>query len=399
MREKERVWVKPSRHHFPGKGPGETAISFQRRHWYALFRSLLLPLILLLVCAALLVVLSSRILFLALMLASLVTFLVFLGWMGWAIVHWQDDYYIVTDRRIIHLERVPFFYERGQEVPLEKIQSVSMSVPNILARFLRFGDLIIERTGGDIVFQTMPRAERMRRLLFGQLSQLRAQRRIADKETAQERIRQELRAKFGDSSEEASWEEVEGRMTWRRHWIILVGHASGPLTLLALGLYLVAASGLGLPPFHLLAWQAPPLALVFPFVLSLGWFWWQVGAWRSDLYIVTDYCILDTRKTLLRGREAREVRLAAIQGVSYVIPHPLAWLFNCGNVSIETAGASGRLSLKCVSNPEKVQREILQRMEAFQGGGRQREAEDGRGELADWFAAYREIASQGGEGR
>jgi len=402
VREKEKARRKGSPHHFPGKGPGETMISFQRRHCYALFKSLLLPVALLLVCSAVLAVLSPQIPLLALALASLLTFGLLLAWMGWLIAHWQNDFYIVTNRRVIHLETVLFFYERRREVPLEKIQGVSVRLPNILARALRFGDLVIETAGGNIVFRAMPRAERMRRLVFGQLSQLRAQERITEKEATQERIRQELRARLGyplEETSQGSWERMEGQVTWRKHWIILVEHAFGPLALLALGLYLVAASGLSLPPFHQVFWRIPPFVFFLPFLLSAGWFWWQVRAWRNDLYIVSDYRILDIKRALLRGQKVREVRLAEIQDVFYLIPHPLAWLLNYGNVFIETASASGRLPLRCVSNPQKVQQEIFRRMEAFQGGERQMEDVDKRTELADWFDAYEELASQGGESR
>jgi len=396
VREEGKVGGKPSPHHFPGKEPGEMVISFQRRHRWALFKSLLLPVVLLVLCSAALTFLSPEIPLSALILASLFAFGLLLGWMGWLVLHWQNDHYIATDRRIIHLEKVPFFYERRHEVPLEKIQGVSIGVPNVLAKALRFGDLVIERTGGNIVFRSMPGAERMRRLVFGQISQLRARQRIADRE----RIQEELPAKLGHPLEEApetSWEGSEGQATWRKHWITLVGHIFGPLALLALGFYVVLASGPSLPPLYLLAWRISLPAFILPLLLSAGWFWWQLEGWRNGLYIVTDHRLVDRKRTLLRREEIREVRLAAIQGVSYLIPHPPAWLLNYGHVVIETAGAGGRLSFKCISDPQRMQREIFRRMEAFQSRERQTEGEDRGAELADWFGAYQEIASQGGE--
>ncbi len=106
----------------------------------------------------------------------------FWWWWGWQ--DWGNDLYIVTNDRIIDTERTPLrFRSERTEAPFDRIQNVSLEMPNLMANLLNWGTVKIYTAGGegrlDFTFVRNPRrvqAEIFRRLAAheeAQRSQLR----------------------------------------------------------------------------------------------------------------------------------------------------------------------------------------------------------------------------------
>ena len=74
----------------------------------------------------------------------------------WLFEDWRNDLYILTGTRIIDIERVPFLLsENRRETTLSRIQTTEIKIPTPLARFLKFGDLIIRVPGATFEFKSI----------------------------------------------------------------------------------------------------------------------------------------------------------------------------------------------------------------------------------------------------
>jgi len=333
--------------------------------------------------------------------------------------HYNDDY-VVTNRRVVHEERVPLILESRAEAPLRTIQDIQQSQEGLLAQLCNFGNLIIETAGeyGHVIFRQIPHPAETQEAIFEQI------RRVQAGAKAQERaaIRDALYGQFGIVIPEApvpapaavlpkrrfkltlpSWVlelrrishyllpplryEQGNTITWRKHWIALLGPIAPP-TLLILLANLIAAYLLYRHPS---AW-VPTLtgygvAMIF---LSLWWVW-RFDDWQNDVYQVTATRIIDVERWPFYLREERrEASLGMIQNIGLEISGLLGKLLNYGSVTIETAGAEA-FTFDQVKDPRGVQAEIFRRVEAFQRRQRQEAAERHRAELLDWFTVYDQI--------
>ena len=452
LQVKEKTREKLAARAFPDQAEGEVPLVFKRKHWIVLIGNLRLPALgLLLALPALLALIwITRRLELStipVMVAGSLLILVLTLWTAWQVVDWVNDHYIVTNKRVIHIEKILFFYEERREAPLSSVQNVNVVTRGPLASLLNYDDLIVETAGeaGNIVFATIPNARQVREVIFEQIRRVQALTGVGERRRVVEDIREQLQRamertgaarpgaqprreeknpELKPAQKEAPqaqqptterresaitrailaifppmWDEGEDRITWRKHWFILLRKAWAPLLscLSLLALLLVVLTHRPHPALDLLSRRVES-AILMPFLLAAGfWLWFRLEDWKNDIYVITDNALLDIEKRPLRLREeSKKASLGVVQDVSYTVPHPIAELFNFGHVYIETAGPTGRLTFHWVSNPRGVQREIFRRMEAFQARQRQQEAARRREELVQWFGLYHGLANEPG---
>ncbi len=419
--EVERRWRAPR---FAWQEPGEAVIFVLHKHDIVLLRNLVLPGVLMcLILAAYFVVGSTSILVLVVggFLASVPLLLA----LHQIVDHFNDNY-ILTNKRVMHDERVYLIRQSRVGAPLANIQSVQVIQEGPLAQMFCFGDVCIETAGepgGRIVFRQIPDSGRVQQMILEQRDRAEARTRAEERAN----IRQELRRRFGhepaeeetpeggeeeSSSErepEASWpawmlaprrvvryffpalrEEEGDTITWRKHWVALLG----PITL---------PSGLILLATLVVAWllsreEGDQVSVLISYGIVLlflvPWWLWVFEDWQNELYQVTSSRIIDVERLPFGLREERrEASLGMIQNVNLKVPGVIGRLFGYGSVTIETAGA-GAFTFDYVKNPQAVQTEIFRRMAAFTQRKRQEEAQRRRDELLDWFTVYDEMRNQ-----
>lgn len=407
----------------------EQVIYSCRRHWFALAKRLIRPTVGFLLLAVALLIFDAFIfpfkVWLALLILSLLWGVIPL----WHIVDWFNDLFVVTTWRITHRERVTWLYEARHEVPLDRVQNLSLKT-DLWGRTLGYGTLIIETAaaGGRVVFDDIPRPEAMRDAIWDQTERTRATRRAKQRHL----IRDTLAARLGWEVESLPPELAEteetldalasengleeaaqpGRLvrflqwvgeldllprsridtpegtTWRKHWIFLLRSAGLPF----LGALIAGPASVlgffGIPAIVTQRFPLYPYVLLVITILCIGKFWWEATDWGNDLYIVTDDRIIDLKKRpLALSTERREASLGRIQDVRFEVPNFWASLLKYGNVIIQTAGA-GAFTFERVADPSAVQNEIFRRLEAFQERERERERTRLRQDLADWFSVY-----------
>lgn len=421
---------------FPWQREGEVLIQLSRKHIFAFIRSLWVLIFPLLALVGTLLLASTF---------DWTDFLVYLvctligagalALVVWLFVNWRNDYYAVTNRRVVHVEKVILLQESREEAPLERIQDISILMPGVVAKLLGFNDLGIQTAGatGRIVFKTIGNAAWVRDKIFEQLDLIRADEEAEERETIRRKLEVELGRVEGELPPTAEQEELppaartdlstvaegtepflvdllrrcrsylvpemrvesHGVVTWRKHWFRLVDRIAAPLLLLFILLQLGLAAMLDLLP--------PPARFVNYFwavfllgvVIGLFLLWYRYEDWRNDIYQLTDDRIIDLKRLPLGLREERrEASLAMIQDIGYEIPGILANLLDYGNVVIETAGREAVFAFDWVHRPRSVQDEVFARMEAYRERERDQRRERRTHELLDWFATYTELSEE-----
>lgn len=427
---------------FPWLGEGEYVVVYTRRHWFALFLMLRFPL---LVAVGLILIAGLVSLFSALSNTAALAWLNTLFWgiaivwligaVIWTVVDWSNDYLIITNRRVVHYERVWGLREERTEAPIEQVSNVNESSLGLAARLLNFADVRIETAGHqvDIFFPYVPRRLQVRQNIFSELEHVRERAERAKREQLRHQIRDRLieyiappkvvaapttmlatsvaapvpmrqRRQSGLGKRLNSWFgmqiEGKGKITWRKHWLDLLRRTGKwlgiTLAIAFVGPLLFFAAGV--------AFDLPRLAFIALWVLALAGFgfatWWHYEDWRNDIYQLTDENVLDIERAPFRLKERSvATTLDRIQNVSYTKPTFWNNFFDYGDVIIETAGGEGRLVFKNVPNPAWATQEIFRRREA-QRQRRQKEQTQRRvDDFLDWVLVYHQILQQQGDVR
>ncbi len=396
---------------FPWMEPDEQFVFRSRRHWFYLLTTLILPGLALAAALFVFPLMPEPALgFLAVALA--------VTWIIWRMIDWGNDFYIVTTRRVAHLEKLLLVRESLDETPLDKIQNI-----NVYQRFLGsifgFGNLVIDTAAaaeaGRVIFTYVAFPERIQAMVLDQMNRAQAGERWKARRAIRDRLEVSVGAGVypvipkpalpplfsaplpsgsgvddgtrGFGSRWPFWIErrAADQIIWRKHWIRLIRRTLLPTILLLAALAVLILYVVGIFEME----EVLVLPMVLLLLAAAFWWWWGYEDWGNDLYIVTDDRIIDTERLPLGFRSSRtETMFDRIQNVSYQIPHPLATLLNYGTVFVHTAGVVGRLDFLYVSDPRKVQAEVFRRLTAYEATQRHQQQERQRDELSEWFAVY-----------
>ena len=430
--------------------PGERTIGEWRRHWFAFVKLMLAPIgifMISMVTAASLSALAASpaavasLALLGLALPALVTV--------WAAYDYLHDKLMVTNHRIVHIEQTPLIESHRSEAFLSRIQDVRVTSPDLFARLLGYGTIIIQTAGSarGIRFDMVPDPEAVRDAIFSQVESAKAREQGERRSRIEQRVREALgmaRPAPGGTAIETEtrdegerngssqrrpasvlgiiaryfWpmlrEERGGAVTWRKHWWVLIRTTwFWAVPFLALGGALAAAGAAAVagitPPLTtapadgaaaaagagILAWAA---GLPIGALLML---WGTVGFiilflyedWRNDYYVLTDVHVIDVEaRPLGLFAERRQASIAQIQDIRYKVPNPLATILNYGDVVIETAADSGNFTFDSVYHPALVQQEIFERISRHRESEKRAEERRQADEMSRWLAAYHRVA-------
>lgn len=420
-----RNYLLRTRVDFPGRQPDEVADVYTRRHPYAVVERFFLPVLVLVLWAG--ITLGLQLLlgspFRAALPWAWVVFSVL--WLLWTVllyIDWINDAFIVSTKRVLHIERVLFLRDERREAPIDQVVSVTMETPTLMARLLGFGTLIIRTAslGNPIVFDHLAEAGRVQQVILELQDRARAYRLVEEKGQRRRMLQEHLGLqegkteplipqppppppetrgtlhRFFDYFVPRMVVVKPGEVTWRKHWYVLVKNVAAPLVALFLAAGLMVASFFPLPlvgrishsPLLLMALSA---FLILPL---LGWLLWRYEDWRNDTYTVTATSIIDVESAPFGFREEKRVgSLEEIVSVYSDVPNFLAKVINLGDVIIDTAGAPRAYTFESVHDPIAVQREIFSRIQAYHEQKSQRESQAEMERWADWFAEYHRLAS------
>ncbi len=348
---------------FPGQRPDEKVLFMKRRHWFVLLLWTVPLLLLLFVMFGIGLLIGVAVELNPVIWALVILALIALptGMLVWRILDWENDHYILTNRRVIHIERVYFLFESRQEAPLSKVQDVTFVMPTPLHNVLDFGDVVAETAApeGQIIFEAIPKPREIQAQIL-RAAGLREHGRVPGEQPEGFSFWRLLRA-MGEFLARMLYPVYprHGVIIWRKHWFVLLKALVSPAVgMLLTGVFISVALGLEAP-------QIVVLILSLVFLLLVAWLVFRVIDWHNDIYILTADRVIDIEKRPFTREFRREANMGMIQNVSYEQPSFISKVLNFGNVRLETAGTLGEFTFDNVPRPREVQSEITRRLAAY----------------------------------
>lgn len=323
-----------------------------------------------------------------------IVFAIALVWLLWNTVDWANDYYIVTNQRVVHLERVIWLYDSREEVPLSTVLSVNVTT-NFLGRILGYGDVIVRTFTGRLVIPHVGQPHEFAAMIEEYWHRTRRRSERAEAQAMEQAIRKRLG--IGNENEPVIqrdeiippplpvgepprvqkpywWDRYFGNffkvrfeegavITYRKYWLVLLEKTWKPtlgiLILSILSMTLIVEYFLGRFTFiH------PLLVILFSFLLLIlflfPWWFYHYIDWRNDIYQVTDRHIFDIERRPLGTEIKKSAPLENILSLEHERLGFLGYLFNYGNVIINVGDA--RFVFLGVQDPARVQQEVFNRM-------------------------------------
>jgi hypothetical protein len=399
--------------------PNEVVYFLARKHPVVLFQNLVLPAAALLVPLGFVYGYFSVAPFLVVLIAAITSFVAIAAWIAWLIVDWGNDYYIVTNQRVVWLEKVVGIYDSRQESALSTVLSVGIEA-NPLGRILDYGDVIVRTFVGRIPFNNVNHPKQAALMIEEYWMRTREAAAGLEKEA----MKDELRKKLGipippkpkDESEAPTPAPPRRRQSllrmlgantlklryesgdtviYRKHWVVLILDAWMPVVgiLATLVLFIQRLIRLAQLPeerfvsfsggISVDAWAG---ALVMVLLVFIGWFVYRVMDWSNDKFIVNAEQIIDVDRKPFGTETRNAAQLENILGTEYQRIGLLGNIFNFGTVYITVGGT--KLAFENVLDPAAVQSDINRRFAARKDRNEQQRISKERERMAEWLATY-----------
>ncbi len=382
----------------------EVVYFITRKHHFVLLQSLTWPIL------GLLLPIFFFALFLAYPASTLLLWmgigsLVLLGaWIFLKWLDWSNDYYIVTNRRVLFIEKVILLYDSRQEAPLTAILSVNTQ-SDLVGRSFGFGDVIVRTFVGNIIFKTIGHPEEVEVLLREYWDRTKSSQRQSNVDALKYAIRQKLglapatpqvvapkpatKPAYQFNLFKLRFEE-KGIITYRKHWFVMFRQTWLPgvlgVSVLIFIIYDFFKNGIFGRDTSLL------LGLFLGVFLPLALWWlYQTIDWSNDKFQVSGDQIFDIDKTPFGRTQKNVAPLDNILNMEARREGFLEVLFNYGNVYISVGGT--QLVFEDVMNPDAVQQDIDQRRVARREKVERERNEADRERLAEFFATYHQNAN------
>ncbi len=345
-------------------------------------------------------------------------------WAIWRYFDWGNDYYIITDERIVWLERTIGLYDSRQEAPLVAIKA-GETKSTYIGRTLGFGDVITQTFVGQVLFRHIANPEAIKNMIDQERREATERQTSTDIHSVEGKIRQKIepataatvptslrsmahplgaipltekemkllpeRLGFWQSllaRFRTRWES-DGMITYRKHLYVLFRMTWMP------GL---SCAGLFVGTGYLYYWRVndkvsfftPGLILLVGIALAVSAFlWWlyKFLDWSNDIYRVTPDKIIDSERKPLGDEVSKSAPLENIIGLDYERLGFLGVVLNFGNVVINV-GTDNKFIFYGIHNPARAQRDIFNYMMARRMKKQQTDNAQEQERVSSYIAAY-----------
>jgi hypothetical protein len=405
--------------------PDEVVYFLARKHPVVLYQNLGLPILAFLVPFGLFYGYFAIARFFIVGFAAWVSLLAVIGWIVWRVVDWGNDYYIVTNQRVVWLEKVVGIYDSRQESPLSTIVSIGLETTPA-GRALDYGNVIVRTFVGRIPFNHVNHPNQAAKMIEEYWQRTREAAVGLEKEAMKDAIRKRLgipippKPKVETVSTTSS---VPKRINWlrfigsdtlklryetgesviyRKHWFALIEQAWMPLVciLAVFGLFFWRLIHLARSQEEAfiriingqLVFDPNALALLIALIPFFGWLIYQVMDWSNDKFEVTPEQIIDIDRKPFGTESRSAAQLENILSTEYRRIGLLGNLFNFGTVYITVGGT--KLAFEDVMDPATVQSDIDRRRAARMEKKNQASVAAERERMAEWLATYHKSAQE-----
>lgn len=407
--------------------PDEVIYFLARKHHIALLQKLVWPILSLVVPIGLFYIWLSMIPLSIVAILSGMALATIVVWMAWLWVDWSNDYYIVTNQRVVSLEKIVGIYDSREESPISTILSVGVEA-NPFGRILDYGNVVVRTFVGKIDFRDVDHPSEAAKMVEEYWNRTKEYAAGVEKEAMKNAIRKrlglplpKLERGFGEPEPLAKPTVIAPKpraslalilkvlgaerfklryesgdnVIYRKHWIVLIFEAWLPFLSLfgTIMMFFIRLIQLAYDPadsFITLrdggsmdGWAAAFLVATIPF---LGWFGYRVLDWSNDKFEVTNDQIVDIDREPFGTEKRNAAPLEGILSTFYERKGILGNIFNYGTVYISVGGS--KLAFEDVMDPAGVQSDIDRRRMARNARKREGEVAAERERMAEWLATY-----------
>lgn len=397
---------------------GERILLDLRKHWWVFAQSMWLPALLLVALVFVYVFLPT------LFVMALAGVLLFsLAWTLWFLYDWRNDYYVVTDQRIIHRERVLLIQDDQNQLELNRIDNTRIDRRGFIPVILDFGDLHVQATGvlAEVSFANVPHPDAVNKVIqeqrqyamaganaasrsalreklmveMGELPRPTAEQKKFDTRTPLQRRREDFTksAKNLRNSLLPRMRLTDGaNVIYRHHWLQLLRTIGGALFAFVV---MLAITLFAFYSYVTKQFVEVNLALCLPAgVLALAtllYLIYKYEDWRNDYFVLMDDRIVDIDRSPFgfQGTQRREATYDKVTNVDAKTKGFIDLIFDVGDVVIKT-GSDNELVFERVGHPRFIQQDIRERQARFDEKRKKRDAENRTREIVDLIGMYNE---------
>jgi len=322
----------------------------------------------------------------------------------WRYIDWGNDYYVITNQRVVWIEKVVGLYESQDEAPLSTILSTGVS-SDYIGQWLGFGNVIVRTIAGEIVMRNVKHPEAYRTHIDEYWTRTKEKGEAQKTEAMWQAIEKEIEMPEGfvpppkkkapqkkPPKEGFSFKKLlgvyfytryeEGNIiTYHKHWFLLLRQAWWQTLLLATVFALIVLNFQAFLQNQTIEVVATALLVVFG-----GWWLYEYVDWRNDQYQVTPEQIMDIDRKPFGTETRNTAPLENIQNLSHTRKGIIASLLNFGNVEINISGSI--FTFEGVSDPARVRQDIFQKYGERKKKLDENKAREERERMAKWIATY-----------
>lgn len=339
-------------------------------------------------------------------------FLISVIWGVWIWVDWSNDYYVVTNQRVVFQEKIVLLYDSRQEAPLNTVVAVNTTT-SWLGRIFHYGNVEVRTFTGIIPMRRMSQPYQFASFVEGykkRILSISKESEVRDMEQALETaLRKSLAAPAEDvvavkpptppaaklapkksplvDAWHAFWKTFlkvryqEGQViTYRKHWLLLVRGAGAAFTvtvvILALTLWALFAG----------QWLLFGIGFLL-FIGAIVWLTYEYLDWSNDIYRLTPEQILDIEKKPLGQEQKKTANLDAPDfRVEHIRASIINIFFNFGDVVVNVGQT--KFTFNGVYNPDQVHQDVANYREALTRRKREDEAKRERDRMINWLVVF-----------
>ncbi len=342
-------------------------------------------------------------------------------WGIWNWIDWGNDYYIVTDQRVVWVEKVIWLYESRDEAPLTTILAINTTT-TFLGRWLHYGSVIVKTFTGEITFRNLKNPQKMVDFIREYRDRVQKGSERREKRKIDLEVRQRLGWEEGEGAgglaegaspgedsqkvKENLWQKYfkniftmrfeEGDViTYRKYWPTLFGKIWLPtllifLVIIAMGI-IVNFFMIGQTSAQVAEILLGACAALILFVLIPWWIYRYID-WRNDIYQVTDKSIFDIERRPLGTEVRKAAPLSNILSLEHERVGFLGYMLNYGFVTINVGET--QFVFRNVHDPAQVQQDIFKRLNALRREKEKADATKQRQRFVDVIEVYHRSAEE-----
>lgn len=333
-------------------------------------------------------------------------------WLIWSVIDWSNDHYIVTNNRVIWIERILLFYDSRSEANMENILAVSTET-SFVDRLLGFGSVLIKTYTGQIKLKYVDDPKYFTAIIEDHLHHSKQNKRKLDKARMRKALYQRLGyenqpqeadrppADWGETKRKSWFDdlfktrtEAGNTITYHKHLFGLLRdsfkYLLGVLSIIGFLIYWELFSGHMMPIFGFVSL----LILLFFLLIALIY---QYLDWRNDIYQITADQIIDIDRKPLGDDDRKAASIENILSTRYQRDGILGLIFNFGTVYIMIG--NNEFNFEDVSDPAAVQQDIIQRQIGLKRKKEEAQAKMDDERMSEWINLYHQSARNRPENR